>query len=333
MQKEATAGSSQSGLIYLKYTFRFSDRFDDPNDDWLEAIEATSDELLGAYSRVEDEAMIVAFGARGKKRLNWVFDVIGFIYPDYSFHVRKQKGKRKTAALASSSAPKAKKVKVLTQRPRRIETVDVPELIERAGVAPATEPGHAMLVRASTNPTEEPKSEKATDQLKVSSPPGTIGLAMPSSVPVVTPRKRRMASMLDAILESVKTSAPASAEALSVQTKDARKTTVASIANACAKAGPSEAPAEARPSETALIALEKESVPEKPKSPAPKAPLKELEFIVRHASGKQLSEEQVAEVQHYAKDLKYPRGSLVYGGNDEDDFLYCLPDSKEIHVC
>jgi hypothetical protein len=38
-------------------------------------------------------------------------------------------------------------------------------------------------------------------------------------------------------------------------------------------------------------------------------------------------------VQHYARDLKYPRGSLVYGGNDEDDFLYCLPDHKEIHVC
>jgi hypothetical protein len=38
-------------------------------------------------------------------------------------------------------------------------------------------------------------------------------------------------------------------------------------------------------------------------------------------------------VQHYAKDLKYPRGSLVYGGNDEDAFLYCLPDNKEIDVC
>ena len=58
-----------------------------------------------------------------------------------------------------------------------------------------------------------------------------------------------------------------------------------------------------------------------------------MDYIVRHASGKQLSEEQIAELQHYAKDLKYPRGSLVYGGNDEDDFLYCLPDSKEINVC
>jgi hypothetical protein len=39
-----------------------------------------------------------------------------------------------------------------------------------------------------------------------------------------------------------------------------------------------------------------------------------------------LSNEQIA------KDLQYPRGSLVYGGDDEDDFLYCLPDNKEIHV-
>jgi hypothetical protein len=29
----------------------------------------------------------------------------------------------------------------------------------------------------------------------------------------------------------------------------------------------------------------------------------------------------------------YPSGSLVYGGNDEDDYLYCLPDSVEIEVC
>jgi hypothetical protein len=48
---------------------------------------------------------------------------------------------------------------------------------------------------------------------------------------------------------------------------------------------------------------------------------------------KQLLEEQIAEVQYYAKDLKYPQGSLVYGGNDEDDYFYCLPDNKEIDVC
>jgi hypothetical protein len=83
--KETTTGSSQGGLVYLKYTFRYRSQFNEPNDDWLDAIEATSDELLGAYSRTEDEGMTVAFGARGKRRLNRVFDVIGFVYPDYCF--------------------------------------------------------------------------------------------------------------------------------------------------------------------------------------------------------------------------------------------------------
>jgi hypothetical protein len=41
--------------------------------------------MLGAYRKAEDEAMNNAFGARGKRRLNRVFDVIGFIYPDYCF--------------------------------------------------------------------------------------------------------------------------------------------------------------------------------------------------------------------------------------------------------
>jgi hypothetical protein len=88
------------------------------------------------------------------------------------------------------------------------------------------------------------------------------------------------------------------------------------------EAGPLETPAKARPLETALVTLEKESVSEKSKSPVPEASVKELEFIILHALGKQLSKEQVAEVQHYARDLKYPRGSFVYGGSGEDDFLY-----------
>jgi hypothetical protein len=41
----------------------------------------------------------------------------------------------------------------------------------------------------------------------------------------------------------------------------------------------------------------------------------------------------MAETQHYDKELKYPQGSLVYGGDNEDAFLYCLPDSKEVNVC
>jgi hypothetical protein len=87
-------------------------------------------------------------------------------------------------------------------------------------------------------------------------------------------------------MEFVKTSTPASIEALGTQAKDLRETTDANIAHTPAEAGPSKAPAEARPSETAPVTLEKESVSERSKSPDPEAPVKELEFIVRHASGK-----------------------------------------------
>jgi hypothetical protein len=85
MPKETAARSSQGGLVYLKYIFRYRDQFDEPSDDWLTCVEATSNELLGAYTRAEDDAMTLAFGGRDKKRLNRVFDVIGFVYPDYTY--------------------------------------------------------------------------------------------------------------------------------------------------------------------------------------------------------------------------------------------------------
>jgi hypothetical protein len=66
---------------------------------------------------------------------------------------------------------------------------------------------------------------------------------------------------------------------------------------------------------------------------APEAPSKIYDYIVRHASGKKLSEEEIFEANHYARELKYSKGALVFNGTDEDDFLYCLPDNKELFVC
>jgi hypothetical protein len=87
---------------------------------------------LGAYTKEEDEAMNTAFGARGKRRLNRVFDVIGFVNPDYCFPERKQGTKRKITTTTSSTAPKPKRTKVLTHRSRSYS-------LERAAALPATE--------------------------------------------------------------------------------------------------------------------------------------------------------------------------------------------------
>ena len=120
MPKETITNSSEGDLVWLKYTFRFGDKFDEPNDDWLKCIEATSDELLGAYSKTEDNALSAAFGGRSKKRLNRVFDAIGFVYPDYHYPLQGQEKKRKVAASAIIVVPaelKSKKIKVLTHWP------------------------------------------------------------------------------------------------------------------------------------------------------------------------------------------------------------------------
>jgi hypothetical protein len=224
--------------------------------------------------------------------------------------------------------PRSKKVKVLTHRPKRIESVEVPRPIE--GSSFVTEPSRSANVEARTEPAEGPELKEAAEQPKALSLLREIELPKASRIPTATPRKKRMARVLDAVMESIKVPTPASAP--DTEGKVLKKSDEACTAQATSEAGPSVS-AEAHPSEAASLTLEKESVPEKSKSPAPETLAGELEFIVRHASGKQLSEEQNAEARQYAKDLKYPQGSLVYNDSDKDDFLYCLPDNKEISVC
>jgi hypothetical protein len=76
MPKETAASSSEGGLVYLKYTYHYRSQFGETEDEWLEAIDVTSEELLGAYTKAEDEAMNIAFGVRRKRRLNRVFALL-----------------------------------------------------------------------------------------------------------------------------------------------------------------------------------------------------------------------------------------------------------------
>ena len=144
MPKETTVDSSEGGLVRLKYTFIFRGMFDEPDDDWLKCIEATSDELLGTYSKAEYNALSIAFGGRGKRRLNMVFYAIGFVYPDYHYPLRGQEEKRKIAASAIKAEPKGKKLKVLTHRSRYI----APAVVSKfgAGTSSAAEAKEAAPI-------------------------------------------------------------------------------------------------------------------------------------------------------------------------------------------
>jgi hypothetical protein len=349
-------------LVRLKYTFRFGDQFVEPDDDWLKCVENTGDELLGAYSKSKDNALSAAFGSRKKKRLNRVFDAIGFVYPDYRYPPQGQKrkgatsGKVVASAAPSEPAPKRKKLKVLTHRPCYIEPAIVPEFCNETSSAatpkepiPSTQKAEepATLPKAPSAKLAEPKTDKVeelriegTKTLEVLSPSAEMIMLKAQKGLAATPKRKRMASVLD-VLETVKASSStpgkiAKASKMPIETETKLTEVKATMSQASAEAGPSE-PAKEKPPKTGEKAVEEEAIeqilPEKAAAPTLEAPSEDLSYIIRHASGKRLSEEEIFEAKHYARELKYPKGALVFNGTDEDDFLYCLPDNKELSVC
>jgi hypothetical protein len=345
MPKETITKRDRDGLIRMKFTFRYEGKFVEPDDDWLKCIEATSGELLGPYSKAEDTALSAAFGGRKKKRLNRVFDAIGFVYPDYRYPLRGQKRKGTTSmkeiasAAPSEPTPKRKKVKVLTHRPRYIEPAIVPEFVgEASSATEAKKPIPAQKTKELTatpkaERIEEPKGE-GTKISEILSPSAEVGVPLTLKGPAVTPKRKRMVNVLETIKSSSSTPRKI-AEAQEAQIETTASGAEATKHQAEIETGTSESAKEKSletEGETTKETL-KQILSEKTLSPTLEASSKLPDYIVRHASGKMLSEEEKREAYHYAQKLKYPKGALIFNGSGEEDFLYCLPDSKEISIC
>jgi hypothetical protein len=91
-------------LVRLPYHFKFKKHFKEPCQEWLDTIEVMCNEILGNYTKKEDQLMTAAFGTRPKRRLNRVMDSLKFEYPDYE---RLNKG---------AEGPKRKRVVSIIQR-------------------------------------------------------------------------------------------------------------------------------------------------------------------------------------------------------------------------
>jgi hypothetical protein len=358
MPKETITKPNEGDLVRLKYTFRFGDKFDEPNDDWLKCIEATSDELLVAYSKTEDNALSSTFGGRNKKRLNRVFDAIGFVYRDYCYPLRGQWVKRRVSASrkAASSVittdPKGKKMKVLTHRPRYIEPAAIPKFDEGASLAtkgkgtippvqrteelaPVPKLPSVELVKTKANK-DKAEGSKVEEMPEIFSLSIEVIASKTQKSSATTPKRRRMAGVLDVVLETAQsmscTPSRKIAEASKAQPEaetEQAEVEVATI-HVEAEAGPSE------PTETEPVVVKEKAgeqiVSEEAEAAATEASKENTDYIIRHASGKRLSQKEKLEALHYAQKLKYPKGALVFNGSGEEDFLYCLPDNKEISV-
>ena len=146
--------------------------------------------------------------------MNRVFDVIGFVYPDYIYPSRKQGKKRKSAASAISVMPKGKKIKVLTHRSRYIEMATVLKLGEgTSSIAearqielpkvPIAEPAEAKEEAAN-----KPELEKAIVLPEILSPQAEAKLPKVAKAPATTPKRRRMANILDVVMETTRALTP-----------------------------------------------------------------------------------------------------------------------------
>jgi hypothetical protein len=151
---------------------------------------------------------------------------------------------------------------------------------------------------------KEPELEKTIMLPK--SPPIEAELPKVTKAPATTPKRRRMVGVLDAVMETTKALTPAST----------KKVAKVATAQTEAEAGPS-VPTETKPAAPEDKSEQKspnvgitagQDMTEKAKSPAPEAPSEDIDYTIRHVLGKRLSEEEILEAKHYARELKYPKG-------------------------
>jgi hypothetical protein len=154
--------------------------------------------------------------------LNRVFDVIGFVYPDYRYPLRGQGKKRKTATSATPDepVPKGKKLKVLTHRPRYIEPVVVPEFggeassaaeprehvpptqkVEEPAIMPKAPSVELVETKVDKDKAERSKTEEVTKMSGILSPSTEATVLKAEKSSATTPKRRRMVNVLD-ILET-----------------------------------------------------------------------------------------------------------------------------------
>jgi hypothetical protein len=105
-------GEKKKGeLVRLPYYYKFKKHFKVPCQEWLNTIEVMCNDILGNYSKKEDQLMTTAFGTRPKRRLNRVMDALNFEYPDYERLDRGAEGQKRKRVASVLNKEDAKLVK------------------------------------------------------------------------------------------------------------------------------------------------------------------------------------------------------------------------------
>jgi hypothetical protein len=294
----------------LPYRFKFEKQFKEPCQEWLEMIEAMCNEILGNYTKKEDQLMTAAFGTQPKRRLNRVMDALNFEYPDYerlSKGAEGPKRKRVVSVMSRQAARMVKedekalkkrksspKPKVATSKKRKTATPE-PKMAEIEEGAPST-PSAAEI-------DEILKVMTKSLPIKLLSPlgPQLMKLLQKQDDPsaarkVVGPKKRRIVTVMQAIEETPPSASaskigPAAEVAASAEAATAEATNIESTLSDIDKVLLDLAAEEAAASAEEVLAI----VPKKGKEVAEDIS-EEKDFNFQNIYGQELSMAQKEEL-------------------------------------
>jgi hypothetical protein len=334
-------------LVRLPYYYKFKKHFKVPCQEWLDTIEVMCNDILGNYSKKEDQLMTAAFGTRPKRRLNRVMDALNFEYPDYERLDRGTEGQKRKGVASVLNKEDAKLVKDDEEKLKK----------RKLRPEPKTDASKKRKVAA-------PK-QKATDieEETVATPSATgveeILKVMTKSLPIklsplgphltklfqkekessitkkaARPKKRRIVIVIEVIEGTPPAASASKAPAVESATATEAAPTKATAAEA---ARAEDVHLESTLSnidkilldmatEEAAAAAEEAmaTVPEKEKEIAEEAS-EEENFNFQNLIGQELSEAEKEELREYAISYGYQPGALLFGGVD-DEKLGCVRD-------
>jgi hypothetical protein len=360
-------GEKKKGeLVRLPYHYKFKKHFKAPCQEWLDTIEVMCNDILGNYSKKEDQLMTAAFGTRPKQRLNRVLDALNFDYPDYEQlggDAEGQKRKRIASILDKEGTKLAKKDKEISEK-RKLSP-------EPKIAAPKKRKVASPKPKTSAQEEEAPATPSAAEVeeiLKVMTEPLPIKLSplapeltkffQKEKEPSATespakPKKRRIIQVADVIHQ---TPPPTSASKIPfIESAVTAETTATGAETTGAEATGAATEAEATGAETEttedpnlettlgdidnmLLKMAEEEAAaavvdttiEKGKEKIEDT-LEEENFNFQDILGQELSETEKEELKKYAISCGYKPGSLLFGGVNEGK-LRCLRNRTEAKV-
>jgi hypothetical protein len=169
-------------LVRLPYRFNFRKRFKEPCTEWLELIETMCNDILGNYTKKEDQLMAAAFGTRPKRRLNRGMDALNFEYPDYERLDEGTRGVKRKRIVSILSRQAIRSVKEDQKALKKQKTVSEPKVSapkKRKLVKISSEETKVQDVPKQTMSPSSSSAAEVSEILKVMTEPFLFALLSP----------------------------------------------------------------------------------------------------------------------------------------------------------